>query len=221
MFDSYDVVVVGAGLSGLSAAHEIITKHGNASVCVLEARDRVGGRLLSETITIDGTEQQYDLGGQWVCRHQTHVLKMLDLLGIGHFKQYNEGKSVLYRREMVYSYNGIVPYTLNWFGLLDLQWAMSQMDHLANTIDAKRPWDHPRAKEWDSMTVRTYMNKMWTEVGRDMIHTFCLAVFGAEPEELSLLFLLFYIKSAGGLSKLIETEDGAQDSRVEGGAQNI
>jgi monoamine oxidase len=217
----FDVIVVGAGLSGLSAAHEIIKNHNNTSVCVLEARDRVGGRLCTETITLDNTDMQCDVGGQWVCNQQTHIMKTLETLGIGHFKQYNVGKSVLYRNGTVYAYTGVVPFMINWFGLIDLQLVIWRFDRMAASLDVKQPWAHPRAKEWDSISVRSYINSMWTGVGQDMVSAFCLCVFGAEPEELSLLFALFYIKSAGNMNNLIETENGAQDSRVEGGAQNI
>jgi monoamine oxidase len=60
-----DVIVVGAGISGLCAAHELVIKDNNLSVLVLEARDRVGGRLLTvtEKDSETGEELTCDLGG--------------------------------------------------------------------------------------------------------------------------------------------------------------
>lgn len=219
---SYDVVVVGAGLSGLTAAHEIVTKHENANVCVLEARDRVGGRLCTVNVDLgDGNDYHCDIGGQWVVKQQEHVMRMLKELKIDTYKQFITGKSILHRRNTVVSYWGIIPYNINWFGLIDLQWALWHIDRMAQTIDTTQPWNHPRAKEWDSMTVETYMNSMWTEVGRDLIRSFCISVYACEPNEVSFLFFLFIIKNAGSIDDLIQTENGAQDSKIDGGAQEL
>ena len=70
-----DVVVVGAGPSGLTAAREL--KKAGLSVAVLEARDRVGGRTWTDTI--DGA--MLEIGGQWVSPDQTALLGLLDELG--------------------------------------------------------------------------------------------------------------------------------------------
>jgi len=183
---SYDVIIIGAGLSGLTAAHEIVTKHENANICVLEARDRVGGRLCTVQIDVgDESEQHCDVGGQWVVAQQKHVMKMLKLLNIDTYKQFMKGKSILHRRNTVTSYWGIIPYTINWLGLIDLQWALWHIDRLAKTIDVEAPWKHPNAKTWDCMTVESYMNSMWSQVGRDMIRAFCISVFASEPNEVS------------------------------------
>ena len=56
------VVVVGAGLSGLVAAH--LLKRLGLGVTLLEARDRVGGRIFGVP-TDDGTHR-FDLGPAWV-----------------------------------------------------------------------------------------------------------------------------------------------------------
>src|SRR4051794_36343520 len=53
-----DVVVVGAGLAGLTAAREV--SQSGRSVIVLEARDRVGGRVLSHPLAAGGYAE---LGG--------------------------------------------------------------------------------------------------------------------------------------------------------------
>ena len=62
-----DVVVVGAGLAGLSAARALVA--GGASVAVLEARDRVGGRTLSR----DVGKAVFDLGGQYIGAEHARV----------------------------------------------------------------------------------------------------------------------------------------------------
>ena len=79
MGERADVVVVGAGLSGLCAARKL--SRGGVSVAVVEARDRVGGRTWSREIG-NGV---FDLGGQWVGPDQKRVLALIDELKIQTF----------------------------------------------------------------------------------------------------------------------------------------
>ena len=83
-----DVVIVGAGPSGLTAAREL--KKAGLSVAVLEARDRVGGRTWTDTI--DGA--MLEIGGQWVSPDQTALLALLDELGLQTYSRYRDGESV-------------------------------------------------------------------------------------------------------------------------------
>src|SRR6478735_5053640 len=83
-----DVVIVGAGPSGLTAAREL--KKAGLSVAVLEARDRVGGRTWTDTV--DGA--MLEIGGQWVSPDQTGLLGLLDELGLQTYSRYRDGESV-------------------------------------------------------------------------------------------------------------------------------
>src|ERR687885_1727204 len=79
-----EVVVVGAGLAGLSAAREL--RAAGRDVVVLEARDRVGGRTLNHPI---GDGKVVELGGQWVGPTQDRVLALAKDLGVATFPTYN------------------------------------------------------------------------------------------------------------------------------------
>ena len=79
-------VVIGAGLSGITAAHHL-WKRGETDFVVLESRDRIGGRIL--------TENSIDWGATWFQPHHQRVIDMLDKLGVEKFYQYNAGKSIL------------------------------------------------------------------------------------------------------------------------------
>jgi monoamine oxidase len=74
---AYDVVVVGAGAAGLSAAAEIAA--GGASVLILEARDRIGGRIW--TRSEPGLPVPVELGAEFVHGHAPTTRALL--AGIG------------------------------------------------------------------------------------------------------------------------------------------
>ena len=77
------LVIIGAGLSGLYTAVLLQEKY---DVTVLEARERVGGRILNM--------HGHDMGPSWVWRHQTHILKLIDSLGLDLFEQYSTGEAL-------------------------------------------------------------------------------------------------------------------------------
>jgi monoamine oxidase len=80
-----------------------------------------------------------------------------------------------------------------------------KLDSQAAQLNLDAPWDHPNAPEWDSMTALTVINTLWTQTARDLLTAFVVSCFACEPNEISYLFVLFYIKSAGNLHMLIGT----------------
>src|SRR3546814_6415757 len=83
-----DVVIVGAGAAGLTAANDL--RRAGLSVAVLEARDRVGGRLWTDVI--DGA--MLEIGGQWVSPDQDALIETVAELGLETYSRYREGDSV-------------------------------------------------------------------------------------------------------------------------------
>ncbi|RVE65533.1 hypothetical protein OJAV_G00117830 [Oryzias javanicus] len=87
--DIWDVVVVGAGLSGLSAAHLLLKKNPKLRILILEGKDRVGGRTVSFEIPAADGADRWDFGGQWVGRTQKHVLELIKELGLEVYPHFN------------------------------------------------------------------------------------------------------------------------------------
>jgi monoamine oxidase len=211
-----DVVVVGAGLAGLAAAREL--RRRGLEPVVLEARDRVGGRTLNEPI---GDGKIVEIGGQWVGPSQTRVVELIRELGLETFPTYGEGRNLFERRGRLRSYRGTIP-KLSPLALAETGLAMARVNRLARKLDAGRPWEADGAPGWDSQTFATWMRRhVRTPGARDLMRLAIWAVWAAEPEDVSLLHVLFYIRSAGSFEALVDTEGGAQDSRVVGGTQLI
>jgi monoamine oxidase len=213
---SVDVGVVGAGLAGLSAARKLAAA--GCSVAVLEARDRVGGRTLNEPI---GDGKVVEIGGQWVGPSQQRALALISELGLETFPTYGEGRNLFERAGRLRSYKGTIP-RVSPLALAETGVTMARINRMAAGIDPEAPWNAARAAAWDSQTFASWMRRnVRTPTARDLMRLAIWAVWAAEPEDVSLLHVLFYIRSAGSFEDLVDTEGGAQDSRVVGGTQLI
>jgi monoamine oxidase len=211
-----DLVVVGAGLAGLAAAREVVAA--GASVVVLEARDRVGGRVLGHEI---GGGEVVELGAQWIGPTQDRLAALADELGVDTFATYQDGDNVLEYSGSLRRYGGKSP-PVNPLVLLDVERAQRKLDRLARRVPLDAPWEAPNAARLDGETVATWMRRnLVTRAGRTLLELGVEAVWAAQPEDMSLLHLLFYIHSAGGLQMLFGTEGGAQQDRFVGGSQLV
>lgn len=221
----FDVAVVGAGLSGLTAARDLI--NAGKSVVVLEARDRVGGRVLNAHLANGGITE---LGAEFVGPTQDRVLNMISTLGLKTYDTYNVGNDVLWHNNTRGTYfagaSGIPPLDIP--SLLQAAAVEEALDSMAATINVSAPWTHPSALDWDGMTFGSWLNSTITlSPARFLLDLFSTSVFSAESVELSFLYVLSYIASAGNetlvgtVERLINTEDAAQAQRVEGGTQLI
>ncbi len=216
MEEEADVVVVGAGLAGLAAARELV-RLGREPV-VLEARDRVGGRTLNEPI---GDGKIVEVGGQWVGPQQTRALELIAELGLETFPTYGEGRNLFERKGRLRPYTGTIP-KLSPIALAETGATLARINRMAKRVDPERPWAADRAADWDAQTLATWIRRnIRTPGARDLIRLGIWAVWAAEPEDLSLLHALFYIRAAGSFEALLDTEGGAQESRVVGGTQLI
>ncbi len=215
MAERVDVVVIGAGLSGLTAARRL--REGGASVTVVEARDRVGGRTLSRRLGRD----VIDLGAQWIGPTQDRVARLADELGVQTFPQRCEGDKILAVHGRVKSYRGDIP-SLPVHALIDLQATIWRLDRLAKRVPLDAPWSAKDAEALDGLTLEDWKRRhVRTRGAKTVLDIATRAIFAAEPSELSFLHFLFYLRSGGGLMRLAQVKDGAQERRFVGGAQQL
>ena len=211
-----DVAVVGAGLAGLVAARDL--SRAGASVVVLEARGRVGGRTLNEPL---GQGDVVEVGGQWVGPTQHRMQALARSVGVDTYPTYNEGENVLDFAGQIARYRGTVP-RFSPVVLLDFARAQKRLDAMARTVPLEAPWEAPKALEWDSQTVWSWgRENTLTERGRTILDLSVEAVWSVPSSDVSLLHFLFYVHSAGGLDALLDTAGGAQEQRFVGGSQLV
>src|SRR5918993_4648559 len=214
--DQVDVVVVGAGLAGLLAARELLAA--NVSVLVLEARERVGGRLLNHVLDNGAV---VELGGQWVGPTQDRVLALAEELGVGLFPTYTEGEHFLAIDGAVKRYGG-EDFALPGDASADVKETWARLSEMAAEIPLEGPWQAENASAWDAQTLESWLlANATTEVGLGYWRTLVTALFSAEASEMSLLHFLFYCRSGGTIDRLVDTSGGAQESRLEGGSQQL
>jgi monoamine oxidase len=152
-------------------------------------------------------------------------------LGLETFKTYNEGNNLYYRNgtALPYATTGpLGPIPPDPTGAPDAFQALQKINQMASEINLDAPWKSPNAAEYDSQTFETWKQEnVKTDGGRFLIDVACTSVFSAEPRDISLLFVLFYVAAAGNednpgnFDRLVTTSPGAQSDRVVGGTQQI
>jgi len=211
-----DAVVVGAGLAGLAAARDLLAA--GLSALVLEARDRVGGRILNHTLQNGAV---VEVGGQWVGPTQDRVLALAEELGVGLLPTYIEGDHFLAADGEVKRHGGD-DFPLPEDALADVSEIQERLQEMAHEVPLEKPWRATEASVWDTQTLDTWLvANSNTEIGLGYWRTMVPALFSAEASEMSLLHFLFYCRSGGALDRLIATSGGAQESRLVGGSQQL
>jgi monoamine oxidase len=222
-----DVAVVGAGLAGLTAARELVAA--GHSVVVLEARDRVGGRVLNHDI---GGGRIAEAGGEFVGPTQDRILALAQAVGVGTFDAYDSGNNI-YK-------NGLISLKYSDTGLLgtappdpllitDIIKLSQQIDLMVAEVPVDAPWTAPHAAQWDGMTLETWVQRNAVNSGGilQLLAPFTEALWGCEPRDVSFLYTMAYVAAAGNATnrgtfeRLFNVRGGAQQSRLIGGSQLV
>ena len=194
-----DAVVVGAGFAGLTAAREL-TRLGH-DVVVLEGRERVGGR--SSTSTVAGVP--VDLGGTFVGPTQDEVLTLAADLGCDTTPVYNDGTNLIRRRGRVRGYRGTIP-RLSPLELLDIARIRRRFGRLARAVPVAAPWTAPAARQLDAQSLADWLHSMRAApTSRALMAIVSRVTWGCEPQAVSMLHALRYVRAAGGLDRMLTT----------------
>ncbi|TFC06853.1 FAD-dependent oxidoreductase [Cryobacterium mannosilyticum] len=211
-----DIVIIGAGASGLTAATEL--RKAGLTVAVLEARDRVGGRLWTDDI--DGA--MLEIGGQWVSPDQDALKETIAELGLETFARYRIGENVYINAagERTLFEGEIFPVSAE--TEREILRLIELLDGLVAQTDPDRPWAHPRAKELDEISFSAWLeNETTDQEARDNIGMFIAGAMLTKPAHaFSTLQALLMAASAGSFSNLVDA-DFILDERVVGGLQQV
>ncbi|MDZ5076854.1 NAD(P)/FAD-dependent oxidoreductase [Nesterenkonia sp. HG001] len=211
-----DVVVVGAGPAGLSAARRL--QQEGRSVTVLEARDRVGGRTWSQEI--DGAF--LEIGGQWVSPDQSELLGLLEELGLQTFPRHRDGANVYLAPDGTrHEFTGDM-FPAGEHTVAEMTRVIGILDQLVDEIGAHEPWAHPKARELDTVTFAEWLRGQTQDAAaRENLAIFLAGGMLTKPDHaFSTLQAVLMAASAGSFSNLVD-EDFILDRRVVGGMQGV
>lgn len=211
-----DVVIIGAGPSGLSAAHRL--QQAGHSVALLEARKRVGGRTWNNTI--DGAF--LEIGGQWVSPDQTELIALTEELGLELFPRYREGDSI-YKdlAGTIHRYSDDI-FPVDEDTKAEMERLIKLMDEIVAEVGAEEPWAHPRAREFDTISFTEWLKTQSdNEEARNNISLFIAGAMLTKPAHaFSTLQAILMAASAGSFTNLVD-ENFILDRRVLGGMQKV
>jgi monoamine oxidase len=215
--DETEVCIVGAGFAGLAAARKLTAA--GRDVTVLEARDRVGGRVWNREMS-DGTV--VSTGGTWLGKGQDRMFAICRELGMDTYPQFEDGDVLIDIDGARHRYHGLVPnFGLRHVAALGL--GLWQLDRLVKRIPIDSPWRTPGARKLDKLTLAEWVsNPAHVPSGKAQallllgMRTF----FCVDPAEVSLLGSMVLAAGGGSFQYYADTKN-TETHLIEGGSPEV
>jgi len=208
-----DYCVVGGGFAGLTAALRL--KQAGHSVALLEARDRVGGRTFTE-VRDDGL--WIDRGGAWIGPGQDAIYGLMDEFGVPSYKQYVDGDAMMFVDGKKYRYKGTIPLSMSPWAVANIGAVFLELTQMCKSIPVEAPWKAPKAQKWDQLSWAAWLDRnTLSKPAHELLESSVAGLYTSAASEVSLLFVLYQMASAGGPSFVLGVKDAAEDARPVGG----
>ena len=182
----------------------------------LEARDRVGGRIWTQTLS-DGTP--IDRGGAWLAPKHDAMFGLARELGVSTYKTWVKGAHLLVDGDRTRRYTGLIP-KISPLAIVTIALAQLKIDRMAKHVPVEAPWTAKRAEEWDAHSIAWWLERsgIRSAIGRDLFEMAVQGLFPGDLNDVSFLNMLFLVAAHGSLDTLFSIEGGAQENLVDGGA---
>jgi monoamine oxidase len=211
-----DYVVVGAGFAGLAATKRLQER--GKSVALIEARDRVGGRVWNRTAD-DGTV--VSVGGTWLGKQQNRMFALAREVGLEVYPQYDEGDTLMLIDGKTRRYRGLPK--IDVFALASLGLAFWRLDRMVKRLPVDAPWTVEDAKALDSRTLGAWIHSRWNvpaTAARKLLDTTMTTLFCVDPNEVSLLGSMVLARGGGSFQYYVDASI-TETHLVDGGAPEI
>ncbi|KYB24974.1 hypothetical protein TcasGA2_TC031445 [Tribolium castaneum] len=216
MIDTYhvldaDVIIIGAGISGLVAAYALLQKEPTLNLLILEATDRIGGRVISKPLIDKNNDyHMYDIGGHWINPQQKEIIELLAELNVNiEFSSNHFGKIIFDYDGKIFKESKPNAFAFLTVGAkLELARFVTKIENLCKKVRLDPDLAATSMEKFISLNIKH-------ECVKALIEWIILKNFGLKTADLTLGFYVFFCTSSHGIANQL---DGLNEFWIKDGA---